>query len=79
MAHQQGTPSPMPREIPDTMWDRIAEVRGLAATDDSYNVREALLSIGQRFDFTESEMIVRGLIAAPRRPDPNALKGGRRQ
>jgi hypothetical protein len=78
-APQTETTSQKIREIPDTMWERIAAVREIARTDPFYSLRSRLLMIGDAFRFTESELVERGIISALPKPDPSANKGGRRQ
>jgi len=68
----------MPREIPDRMWDAIAQVREIARTDPHYNARSRLLLVGTENGFSEEELIDRGIIAPSPKPNPSALKGARR-
>ena len=67
-----------PKEITDSLWHRIAEIRALGEEDRSYDVRAAIILTLQTAGFTEDELIARGIIAPPPAPNPSALKGARR-
>jgi hypothetical protein len=69
-----------PIEIPDAMWERIAEVQMLARLDTAYNGRTALVKIGEHYGFNEDELITKGIVAEEKTPEPKPwhLKGGRR-
>jgi hypothetical protein len=69
-----------PKEITESLWNRIAEIRALGEEDRSYDVRAAIILTLQTAGFTEGELIERGILTAEPifPPNPSALKGARR-